>query len=162
MSSLSSLLRFIIRKIMDEPDDRVIILEILPDEEYELIETEDYSYYKYGKYHIEYDTIEKFDGEPIFTTDFGFLNEICKGSIKDKIKIDKTLIGVNKIKTTIRRTLKKTDFKLAGAKLNIYICDIELAKVQRKIRYTIDSFDDDILKLEDLDGYMEEINLGRK
>lgn len=159
---LSSLLRFIIRKIMDEPDDRVIILEILPDEEYEYIETEDYSFYKYGKNHIEYDSIEKFDGEPVFSTDFGFLNEIAKGCIKDKIKIDKTLIGVNKIKTTIRRTLNKTDFELTGAKFNIYICDVELAKIQRKIRYSITSFDDDILKLEDMDGYEEEINLGRK
>lgn len=162
MRRVSSLLRFILRKGMEDPDSIIILIEILPNEEPIELTTDDYTITKYGKKHIEFDSLTKFDGEKIFSVNFEFLRSINKNFVNNKIKIDKNLLGVNKIKTTIRRTMRKIDFDLEDSILNIYICDTDSAKIKKKIRYTIVSFDDDVLKLEDLDGYDEEINLGRE
>lgn len=161
MKKLNPLTKAIHKYILREPDDNVVLLELVSNTEAEVLDVEGDDYcYKFIGDDIIFDSIVRSDNEPLFSLDFKFLDSIDKKIRNNKTVIDKGNLSPNMVFIKIRSLVKSANMT-EDSELRVYFCDIDTCEVNKKLIFNIFKTDDyDTILLVDDFGDEYTITLG--
>lgn len=136
MRKLDMLTKSIHKFILRDPNTNVVLIEVVEDNKAEkvIIEKDDYVFTMIGN-DVLFDSIERIDGEPLFSLDFKFLDSIDRKIRNNKTVIDKHNLSPNMVFIKIRRLVKDIDL-IGYTDIRVHMCDIDALEIKRTTVYS--------------------------
>lgn len=159
MKRLDFITKTIHKYILDEPDENIVLIEVLPNNvKYKIIEDEDYIYKQYGKF-IRFDSLKRTDGEHIFSCNFEFLNTINSNFSKQKVVISKKNLSPRNVHFRLKKLIRNLSIDDIEHTMNMYFCNTEMNEIEKTIEFDICSYSSSKIVLSDEYGNLEYIIL---